>query len=71
MTLIKLTLTTDEAAVVSEAMESYIDGMTTAYGKHFREKLQAALSAEASIDDAIDDSTCGDGSWRDVNETRC
>ena len=55
MTLIKITLTTDEAAVVSDAMEAYIDGLTTAYGKHFREKLQAALSAEASIDDAIDD----------------
>ena len=63
MTLVKITLTTDEAVVVSDAMEAYIDGLTTAYGKHFREKLQAALSADASIDDAIADAKTDDSTW--------
>lgn len=57
MTLVKITLTTDEATVVSDAMEAYIDGLNTAYGKHLRDKLSAALSADRSIDAAIDDST--------------
>jgi hypothetical protein len=37
-------------------MESYIDGLTTAYQKDFRSKLGLALSADESIDNAIDDS---------------
>lgn len=60
MTLVKFNLTPDEAVVVSEAVEQYIDGLTTAYGKHFREKLSAALSADASIDDAIADAKTDD-----------
>ena len=63
MTLVKITLTADEAVVVSDAVEQYIDGLTTAYGKHFREKLQAALSADASIDGAIADAKNDDSTW--------
>jgi len=55
MTLVNITLTIDEAYAVSDAMEAHIDGMTTAYGKGLREKLSSALSADATIDAAIED----------------
>ncbi len=54
--LINILLSKEEAAVVQEAMGHYIDGLTTAYQKDFRSKLGLALSADESIDQAIDDS---------------
>ena len=54
--LINIRLTEQEASVVQEAMERYIEGLTTAYQKDFRSKLGLALSADESIDNAIDDS---------------
>lgn len=54
--LINIRLTKQEACVVQEAMESYIDGLTTAYQKDLRSKLGLALSADESIDNSIDDS---------------
>ena len=68
MTLVKITLTADEAVVVSDAVEQYIDALTTAYGKHFREKLQAALSADASIDGAIADAKNDDSTWENEDD---
>ena len=54
--LLNILLSKEEAAVVQEAMEHYIDGLITAYQKDLRSKLGLALSAEESIDQAIDDS---------------
>ena len=54
--LINILLSKEEAAVVQEAMEHYIDGLITAYQKDLRSKLGLALSAEESIDNSIDDS---------------
>jgi len=54
--LLNILLSKEEAAVVQEAMEHYIDGLITAYQKDLRSKLGLALSAEESIDNSIDDS---------------
>ena len=54
--LLNILLSKEEAAVVQEAMGHYIDGLTTAYQKDLRSKLGLALSADESIDQAIDDS---------------
>lgn len=54
--LIEITMTPQEARAVQDAMEAYIDGLTTAYQKDLRGKLSIALSAQESIDDAVDDS---------------
>jgi hypothetical protein len=54
--LLNILLSKEEAVVVQEAMEHYIDGLITAYQKDLRSKLGLALSAEESIDNSIDDS---------------
>lgn len=53
--LVNVSFTKDEAAIVSKALEQYIDGLTTAYGKSYRPHLMAALSADEQMDEAMAD----------------
>ena len=59
--LINISLAPQELQAVQEAMESYIDGLTTAYQIDLRDKLLMALSAQASIENSVHDSEPNDG----------
>ena len=59
--LINISLAPQELQSVQEAMESYIDGLTTAYQIDLRNKLLMALSAQASIENSVHDSEPNDG----------
>ena len=59
--LINISFAPQELQSVQEAMESYIDGLTTAYQIDLRDKLLMALSAQASIENSVHDSEPNDG----------